>query len=139
MWGSAAAADAAVALALDSDAALCRMISLAGEPIGYAQGMDVAALGGALPQSLPAGTYDCDVFIGVETQRGKGFGQRALSMLADEVFATTLAVACSVVVSIRNETAVRGYEKAGFRWREVWNDPIDGPSWVMLRERPWPN
>ncbi len=135
-WGTIAAAEAAVAMALDSDAALCRMISLAGEPIGYAQAMDAAGLGEPLPASLPAGTYDCDLFIGVETHRGKGFGQRALAMIADEVFATTLAVACSVVVSIRNETAARAYENAGFGWREIWHDPVDGPSWVMLRERP---
>lgn len=135
-WGSIAAAEAAVAMALDSEAAICRIIARSGEAIGYAQAMDASGLGAPLPASIAAGTYDCDVFIAVEQHRGKGFGQRALAMISDEVFATTLAVACSVLVSIRNETAARAYEKAGFGWREIWNDPVDGPSWVMLRERP---
>jgi len=52
------------------------------------------------------------------------------------VFATTLAVAVCVFASIENEAAVRAYEKAGFRWRRVWHDPISGPEWFMIAERP---
>ena len=62
----------------------------------------------------------------------------ALSLLVEEVFATRLAIACCAVVSIRNEAAARAYEKAGFRWLRIWQDPIDGPCWVMLKERPAP-
>ncbi len=61
-----------------------------------------------------------------------------LALLTEEVFATTLAVACSAVVSIRNEAAVRAYERAGFRWLRVLQDPLLGPSWLMLKERPGP-
>ena len=56
-------------------------------------------------------------------------------MLRDEVFATTLALGLSVVVSVRNEAAVRTYEKAGFRWVRVLADPLFGKSWLMLCER----
>ena len=66
----------------------------------------------------------------------KGFAHAALDLLTEEVFATTLAVACSAVVSIRNEAAVRAYERAGFRWQRVWQDPLFGPCWLMLLERP---
>ena len=59
-----------------------------------------------------------------------------LALLAEEVFATTLAVACSGVVSIRNEAAARAYERAGFRWQRIWSDRLLGPSWLMLKERP---
>ena len=65
-----------------------------------------------------------------------GVGQAALAMLKEEVFASTLAVAVCVFPSVKNERAVRAYEKAGFRWKRIWNDPYAGPSWFMVAERP---
>ncbi|MFM9942514.1 MAG: GNAT family N-acetyltransferase [Hyphomicrobiaceae bacterium] len=135
-WGNAAAAEAEVAVVLASDGALARMIHLGDEPIGYAHAVDSASLDGPLPVAIQPGTFDCDLFIGVAAHRGQGHGQRALDLLALEVFGTTLALACSVVVSIRNERAVRAYERVGFVWKSVWQDPIAGPSWVMVRQRP---
>lgn len=135
-WGSTASAEAEIAMALDSESAICRMIIEDDKPIGYAHAIDMAHLHGPLPPELPAGTYDCDLFIGAPGYRGRGIGQAALELLVTEVFTTTLAVACGIVVSIRNERAARAYEKAGFRWQRVWQDPVFGPSWVMLRDRP---
>lgn len=135
-WGNAAAAEAEIALALQSEGALTRMILLGEESIGYAQALDAASLEPPQPQVMQPGTYDCDLFIGAAAHRGRGFGQQALELLAQEVFATTLALACSIVVSVRNERAVRAYERAGFKWRSVWPDPVLGASWVMMRERP---
>src|SRR5690606_6362503 len=135
-WGSASSAEAEIAMALESESAICRMILEGETPIGYAHAIDMAHLDATLPPELPSGTYDCDLFIGAPGARGRGVGQQALELLVTEVFATTLAVACGIVVSIRNERAVRAYEKAGFRWQRVWQDPVFGPSWVMLRERP---
>jgi len=40
------------------------------------------------------------------------------------------------VVSVKTEMAARAYERANFRWRRIWSDPLLGPSWLMLRERP---
>ena len=85
--------------------------------------------------AVPAGTWDCDLFIGSEPDRGRGHGQAALDLLVGEVFATTLAIACMIVISVRNERAARAYENVGFRWVAVTWDPIQGPSWVMLRDR----
>ena len=62
-------------------------------------------------------------------------GSAALVLLVEEVFGTTLAVACSGFVPIRNEPLARAYEQAGFRWRRIWDDRLLGPSWLMLRER----
>jgi aminoglycoside 6'-N-acetyltransferase len=92
--------------------------------------------GEELPQDLDPGTWDLDLFIGSEEHRGKGVGQAALGLLKDEVFATTMALAVCVFPSIKNERAVRAYEKAGFRWKRIWNDPYMGPSWFMVVERP---
>jgi RimJ/RimL family protein N-acetyltransferase len=135
-WGNAAAAEAEVALGLANADSICRMIVLGGTPIGYAQAVDTAHFTGLRPFAIVPGTYDCDLFIGVEALRGKGYGRRALDLLVEEVFATTLAVACSVIVSVRKEPAVRAYEQLGFRWKSVWDDPVAGASWVMIRDRP---
>jgi len=123
-------------IALNSRHALCRIIEADGVPVGYAHAVDATAWGEELPQDLPAGTWDLDLFIASEEHRGKGVGQAALAELKQEVFSTTLAAAVCVFPSIRNERAVRAYEKAGFRWQRIWNDPQMGPSWFMLAERP---
>ena len=68
--------------------------------------------------------------------RGRGAGRRAVELISDEVFSTTLAPAVSVFTSIRNERAVRAYEQAGFRWVRIHDDPIQGPCWMMVRDRP---
>lgn len=135
-WGPRTATEAEVNIALNSRHALCRIIEADGVPVGYAHAVDATAWGEELPQDLPAGTWDLDLFIASEEHRGKGVGQAALAALKQEVFGTTLATAVCVFPSIRNERAVRAYEKAGFRWQRIWNDPQMGPSWFMLAERP---
>jgi RimJ/RimL family protein N-acetyltransferase len=135
-WGPRAATEAEVNIALNSGHALCRIIEAGGIPVGYAHAVDATMWGDELPQDLAAGTWDLDLFIASEEHRGKGAGQAALAQLKDEVFSTTLATAVCVFPSIRNERAVRAYEKAGFRWQRIWDDPHMGPSWFMLAERP---
>ncbi|HWK32341.1 MAG TPA: GNAT family N-acetyltransferase [Hyphomicrobium sp.] len=135
-WGPRTATEAEVNIALGSRHALCRIIEAESVPVGYAHAVDATAWGDELPQDLPAGTWDLDLFIASEEHRGKGVGQAALTELKQEVFSTTLATAVCVFPSIRNERAVRAYEKAGFRWQRIWNDPQMGPSWFMLAERP---
>lgn len=134
-WAPLAQTEAEVNMALQSDHALCRIIECDDEPVGYAQAVDAAIWGDDLPQELEAGTWDLDLFIASEDKRGQGVGQIALAILKDEVFATTLAVAVCVFPSIKNERAVRAYEKAGFKWKSLWNDPALGPAWFMVAER----
>jgi len=134
-WGPVSATEAEVNMALGSQHALCRIIEADGRPVGYAHAVDATLWGDELPQDLEAGTWDLDLFIASEAHRGKGVGQVALAMLKSEVFASTLAVAVCVFPSVKNERAVRAYEKAGFRWRRIWNDPYAGPSWFMVAER----
>jgi aminoglycoside 6'-N-acetyltransferase len=135
-WGPKSQTGAEVALALDCPHAICRVIEADGEAIGYAHAIDASVWGDALPEELEPGTWDLDLFIASESHRGKGAGAAALDLLKREVFDTTLAVAVSVFPSIRNEQAVRAYEKAGFRWRRIWHDPATGPAWFMVAERP---
>jgi aminoglycoside 6'-N-acetyltransferase len=135
-WGPASATETEVNMALGSEHGLCRIIEAGGASVGYAHAVDATIWGDDLPQDLAPGTWDLDLFIASEEHRGKGLGQIALSLLKEEVFATTLAVAVCVFPSIRNERAVRAYEKAGFQWKRIWNDPYMGPSWFMVAERP---
>jgi aminoglycoside 6'-N-acetyltransferase len=135
-WGPRNATEAELNIALNSGHALCRIIEAGGLAVGYAHAVDATMWGEELPHDLAPGTWDLDLFIASEEHRGRGVGQTALSQLKDEVFGTTLATAVCVFPSIRNERAVRAYERAGFRWQRIWNDPHMGPSWFMLAERP---
>lgn len=134
-WGPVSATEAEVNMAFGSQHALVRIIEAGAEPVGYAQAVDATLWGESLPQELEPGTWELDLFIASEEHRGKGVGQLALAQLKDEVFASTLAVAVCVFPSVRNERAVRAYEKAGFHWKRIWKDPFQGPSWFMVAER----
>ncbi len=135
-WGPATATQAEVQIALSSGHALCRIIETDGVAAGYAHAVDATLWGADLPQDLEAGTWDLDLFIAQREHRGRGVGAAALSLLKAEVFASTMALAVCVFPSVKNEAAVRAYEKAGFRWKRIWNDPHMGPSWFMIAERP---
>ncbi len=136
-WGPASATEVEVLMALDAPFAICRIIEsvATGEAIGYGHAVDATIWGDQLPDDLEPGTWDIDLFIATEAHRGSGAGAAALTLLKQEVFETTLAVAVAVFPSIENERAVRAYEKAGFRWKRVWDDPISGPAWFMTAER----
>ncbi|MGQ0674081.1 MAG: GNAT family N-acetyltransferase [Hyphomicrobium sp.] len=134
-WGPVAQTEAEVSIALDSPHAICRIIECEGMPVGYAHAIDAAVWGDALPAELTPGTWDLDLFIASPSHRGVGAGAAALSLLKDEVFSTTLAVAVCIFASVKNEGAVRAYERAGFRWQRIWHEPSVGPQWFMIAER----
>jgi len=134
--GPASSTEAEVIQALGGAHSLACIIEHQGQPIGYAHAVDAMTWGEELPQDLQPGTWDMDLFIAAPSARGLGFGARALAALRNEVFSTTLATAVCVFTSIRNEHAVRAYEKSGFEWRRIWHDPINGPVWLLVAERP---
>jgi aminoglycoside 6'-N-acetyltransferase len=135
-WGNAASAEAEINLGMSSEAAICRIVECEGSSVGYAHALEIGLWAEERPVELAPGTWHIGYFLSPGQHRGPDLGSAVLSLLAEEVFATTLAVACSGVVSVRNEAAARAYERAGFHWRRIWNDRLLGPSWLMLRERP---
>jgi len=135
-WGNRASAEAEIGLALESQSALCRMVEANCAPIGYAHALDVGLWSEERPSDLAAGTWHIGYLLGAAQHRDILTAATVLGLLATEVFATTLAVACSSIVSVRNEVAARACERAGFRWRRIWHDPLLGPAWLMLKERP---
>lgn len=123
-------------LAMSSEHALCRIIEVDGSAAGYAHALDATLWGEDLPEALEPGTWDIDLFIAMPAYRGQGIGVQALRLIRDEVFSSTLAVAVCISAAIANERLVRAYEKAGFRWKGVWNESGVGPAWFMTAERP---
>lgn len=138
-WGPTASTEAEVILALGSAHAICRIIEVDGAPAGYAHAVDATLWGPELPDGLEPGTWDIDLFVAAPAHRGTGIGPAALRAIRDEVFASTLAVACCVFAPVANERAVRAYEKAGFRWKRVVTASAAGPEWFMIAEREWPS
>lgn len=135
-WGPPSSTEAEVIHALGQAHSIARIIEWRGAPVGYAHAVDAMTWGDELPEDLPPGTWDMDIFIAEPQARGCGLGPRALAMLRDEVFSTTLATAVCVFASVENEPAVRAYEKAGFQWSRIWQDPAIGPTWLLISERP---
>jgi aminoglycoside 6'-N-acetyltransferase len=135
-WGPKASSEAAVMMAMASAHALCRIIEVDGEAVGYVHALDATLWGEDLPDALEPGTWDIDVFVASHRHRNRGIGMRALQLIKEEVFSSTLAIAVCVFAAVANERAVRAYEKAGFKWKEVWDDPAGGRSWFMTAERP---
>jgi aminoglycoside 6'-N-acetyltransferase len=135
-WGNTASAEAEITLAMDSPSAICRIVECDGKPAGYGHAVDASLWADALPPDVPPGCWDIDLIIGAPDHRPLGIEVRALAAIADEVFATTLAVACCTFVSIKNEDLVRAYERAGFRWTRIWTDPLLASCWVLIKNRP---
>lgn len=135
-WGNTASAEAEINLAMGGGAALCRIVERAGAAAGYAHAIEIGLLGGGWAESLPPGTWHVNFLIVATEERPDGLEGDMLARLVREVFASTLAVACSGVVSIRNEALARTYERVGFRWQQIFEDRLLGPSWLMLIERP---
>jgi RimJ/RimL family protein N-acetyltransferase len=134
-WGGTAAAEAAITLALQSAHALPRVVEFSGSPIGYAHAIEIGTWGEQRLEQFPAGSWQVDFLIGAAEHRNRQVGAAVLELISAEVFATTLAVACCGVVSIRNEASARSYEQAGFRWLRIWPDRVLGPCWLMEKKR----
>lgn len=138
-WGPKATTEAEVMMAMATPQAICRIIEVDGAPAGYAHALDAGLSGDALPPEVPLGAWQIDLFVAAPEHRGRGIGGRALQEITTEVFGTTLALAACVEVPVSSERTVRAYEAAGFRWRAIVKDPLLGPQWVMLAERPAPS
>jgi hypothetical protein len=122
---------------MGSQSALCRIIEAGTQPIGYAQAMDVGLCGDR--QAAAPATWNIDYFLVPGELATRALGNTVLGLLSEEVFATRLAVACSAIVSVKNEVAARTFEQAGFRWQRICHDAAAGPAWLMVKQRPpWP-
>lgn len=100
----------------DTDPTLLFFIRHGGRPIGFIQCYridDYDEYGRALALDVPSAGID--LFIGEPDLIGKGLGPAAIrAFLRDVVFARYDVAECVIGPSVRNLSAIRAYEKAGF-------------------------
>ena len=140
-FGSRAAAEAALAIANDMATAVRRLVVVDGIPVGYLHALDAdqrfaVALQRPRHDAIPTGAWLVEVFIADTGMRGRGAGARALELIREEIFATTLAPALVLVAGVRHERQVRAIERAGFHWTAVIADDSLGAAWLLVAERP---
>ena len=136
---TAASAEAEIKLAMSSEAALSRIIERDGVPIGYAHAVEI----GLWARAPPDGCRRAPGTSTISWRRRRATATEARQRRAGAADARRCSPPrwrwpAAAVVSIRNEAAARAYERAGFRWLRIWQDPLLGPSWLMLKERPEP-
>ena len=112
-WGPRSATEAEVDIASTPSMPSAASSRPAARPVGYAHAVDATMRARSYTRS-GAGHVDLDLFIASEDHRGQGVGQSALTLLKDEVFGTTFAIAVCIFPSVKPRRAVRAYEKAGF-------------------------
>lgn len=110
----------------------CYLITYGGLPIGYIQTY--------LWRDYPAPYLDLqeeaagvDLYIGEERFLYQGLGRPILrSFLRQIVFADESVVSCLITPEVRNSSALRAYEKAGFTRLRVVEDGPDEPGPICL-------
>jgi RimJ/RimL family protein N-acetyltransferase len=100
----------------DADPTLLFLVRHRGHAIGFIQSYridDYDEYGQALELGFPAAGID--VFIGEPAEIGKGHGPALIrAFLRDVVFPTYDVDDCVIGPSVKNASAIRAYEKAGF-------------------------
>ncbi len=110
------------------------IITAAGEAVGYLrwQRIDREALDEIGLNDIPDGSIDLDILLGHPEQVGHGIGPRALTLLLDRLFADPTVPLVGLVTSVRNHSAIRAFEKAGFRRFREYDDPTYGRVLVLV-------
>ena len=107
-------------------------------PIGFIQSYridDYDEYGRALGLDFTAAGID--LFIGVPGLIGKGHGPALIrAFLRDVVFATYDVAECVIGPSVKNTSAIRAYEKAGFRAFKDVQVPDEPDPEHLMRIRP---
>ncbi|MDP9245371.1 MAG: acetyltransferase [Chloroflexota bacterium] len=108
-----------------------------GRPMGFIQSYridDHDEYGEALALDAPAAGID--LFIGEPAEIGKGHGPKLIrAFLRDVVFPTYDVDECVIGPSVKNTTAIRAYEKAGFRFLKDATVPDEPDPEHLMRIR----
>jgi aminoglycoside 6'-N-acetyltransferase len=102
----------------DDDPTLLFLVRHRGRPLGFIQSYridDGTTYAEALALEAPAAGID--LFIGEPGDVGQGHGPKLIrAFLRDVVFPTYAVNECVIGPSVKNTSAIRAYEKAGFRF-----------------------
>lgn len=110
------------------------LITVGGRPVGYLcwQRPSREELEAAQLTDLPEGLVDIDILIGEPDHLGCGVGPKALAVLLDKLRGEGVRFA-GLATSLSNLRAIRAFEKAGFSFFRVFEDP-DGPYRYMVAQ-----
>lgn len=106
------------------------MVYLNNEPIGYIQSYQADLVGHGWWENEPHGTWGVDQFIGEENFIGKGLGPLFLKQFTDKLLTQPEVNRIITDPSPSNTSAIRAYEKAGFKKVGIQDTP-DGPAMIM--------
>ncbi|HLZ72359.1 MAG TPA: GNAT family N-acetyltransferase [Dehalococcoidia bacterium] len=119
----------------DSGPTQCYAILLAGEPAGFIQTYlidDHPEYAAAV--EVERGAAGVDLFIGEAEHVHRGLGALVLRrFLRDVVFARAGAEACIIGPAASNASAIRAYEKAGFRYLKSVRVPGEAEPEYLMR------
>jgi len=111
------------------------MINMDGRPIGVMQSYRVDSYPDYVAQlgTLPAPAFSLDVFIGEPDVIGKGHGVGLIRAFLPLAFDRYGVDYCVIGPSRSNVSAIRSYEKAGFRYLKDYreDDTIDPPHMLL--------
>lgn len=105
-----------------------------GAPVGYLcwQVPPRDELEAAGLTDLPEDLVDIDIMIGEPEATGHGVGPRALELLLARLRTDPSVSWAGLATSVKNERAIRAFEKVGFRLFRVFQDPEAGPCRYMV-------
>ncbi len=111
------------------------MITVDGEPVGYLcwQTPSASELVDAGLSDLPDDLVDIDILIGEPEFLGRGIGPRALVLLLAKLRGAGVGFA-GLGTSTSNRSAIRAFEKVGFRAFRDFEDPEFGPCRYMVAQ-----
>ena len=113
------------------------------KPIGYLQYYETQKEKYRLKEPVleEPNVWAMDIFIGEPSLFGKGLGSASLELMLRFLFDQKGAKKVIIDPDVRNERAIRAYEKAGFRklkrlkhWETHLGEPTD--AWLMVCEKP---
>jgi GNAT superfamily N-acetyltransferase len=134
-WGGLPAAEAAIALARETETSLRCMIHCGDDAIGYGHAIDATLTAADQLEGVPVGAFEIDLFIAEARYKGRGLGAEALEKFAEELFAESFMPAVVVRMPVTTESAVRTLEQKGFRWRAIERTPGQAPRWLLVKSR----
>jgi len=113
-----------------------KLIVVNGEPVGYIRWQYVVSeeLNKIGIQGIPNNTLDIDMFIGKLSGIGKGTGPTALNLLITYFRSLTSVSKASICTSVDNSSAIRAFEKSGFKKHQQFESPTFGCCWVLIIE-----
>ena len=108
-----------------------------GRPIGYIEIIDPARedthYWGDIENNLRA----LDIFIGEESDLGKGYGAQMMRLALDRCFAAPDVEAVVIDPLVSNKDAIRFYERLGFRHEGVRNFSGNDCAVMRLSRKDW--